>query len=179
MAYALSQAGSSRSGGAPSNLSAVLLAHALQTGALKRNIQDDLVPTYARRYQILLEAVSKHLMPLGVELPYVNATLSGRQVAGGYFMWLRLPSSLSADLVTQLAQDHENLIVSPEKLCRVPLKTGMPQSSHDRHIRLCFAWEDETMLGEGVRRLASIISRMLSGNISALEGSSMDFHQFG
>jgi hypothetical protein len=37
-------------------------------------------------------------------------------------------------------------------------------------MRICYAWEDEDKLAEGIERLARIIKSMLSGDTGSLNG---------
>ncbi|KAI4701123.1 hypothetical protein J4E89_010699 [Alternaria sp. Ai002NY15] len=151
MAYGVSQTGSSRSGGAPSQLTACFVAETLETGELQRYVYDRLQPTYGNRYRRMVEAINKHLIPLGVEIPQTD-----REVVGGYFIWLTLPSPLKGAVVAQRAKEEENLAVA-----QVPGDTGHEGTSFSNDIRVCFAWEEEDMLAEGIERLATVINRML------------------
>jgi DNA-binding transcriptional MocR family regulator len=99
--------GSSRSGGAPSQLTATFVAETLETGELQRYVYDVLQPSYGKRYRHIIAAINKHLIPLGVELPQTD-----RSVVGGYFIWLTLPQPLQGAVVTQRAKDDENVIVA-------------------------------------------------------------------
>ena len=99
--------GSSRSGGAPSQLTACFVAETLETGELQRYVYDRLQPTYGNRYRRMLEAINQHLIPLGVRVPQTD-----REVVGGYFIWLTLPSPLKGAVVAQRAKEDENLAVA-------------------------------------------------------------------
>jgi DNA-binding transcriptional MocR family regulator len=55
----------------------------------------------------MVEAINKHLIPLGVSIPQTD-----REVVGGYFIWLTLPSSLKGAVVAQRAKEDENLAVA-------------------------------------------------------------------
>lgn len=146
--------GCQRSGGSPSHLTSTYLARMLQTGAIQKHISTVLCPAYAQRYRILMLAVKQHLQPLGFTAPQPN-----REVVGGYFVWLGLPGGLKGtELSIRLQQDY-NLIVAPGKIFEVPGDESAVPCDHS--IRLCFAWEDEEKLTEGVRRIASAASMML------------------
>jgi hypothetical protein len=99
--------GSSRSGGAPSQLTACFLAETLATGELQRYVYDTLQPTYCRRYRSIVEVINKELIPLGVRLPQTD-----RDIVGGYFIWLTLPSPLKGAVLAQRAKDEENVVVA-------------------------------------------------------------------
>jgi len=55
----------------------------------------------------MVEAINKHLIPLGVDIPQTD-----REVVGGYFIWLTLPSPLKGAVVAQRAKEEENLAVA-------------------------------------------------------------------
>ena len=149
--------GSSRSGGAPSHLTATFVADALASGELQRHVLDTLQPSYSSRYRSMISAIETNLLPLGVKIPQPD-----RDVVGGYFIWLTLPSSLRGAAVAQRVKKEENLIVAQGELFEVPGDTDHASFPHD--LRLCFAWEDEDRLAEGIRRLASVIRNMQNDN---------------
>jgi DNA-binding transcriptional MocR family regulator len=157
MAYGVSQTGSSRSGGAPSQLTACFVAETLETGELQRYVYDRLQPVYGNRYRRMVEGINKHLIPLGVSIPQTD-----REIVGGYFIWLTLPSPLKGAVVAQRAKEEENLVVAQGEMFEVPGDTEREGTSFSNDIRVCFAWEEEDMLAEGIERLATIISRMLN-----------------
>jgi hypothetical protein len=99
-----------------------------------------------------MAAIQTHLIPLGVKLPQVD-----RKVVGGYFIWLTLPPRIKASLLARRARDTVNLIVAEGELFQVP---DDATCSFAYDIRLCFAWEEETKLDEGIRRLAEVVVAM-------------------
>jgi DNA-binding transcriptional MocR family regulator len=118
-----------------------------------------------------MDAVREHLVPLGVKLPQQD-----REIVGGYFIWLRLPSHIRANLLARRCKDTHNLVIADGPLFEVPgdayLKPQNENAEKDARgnaaptafpydIRLCFAWEEEEALVEGVERLASVITSML------------------
>ncbi|EAT90668.2 hypothetical protein SNOG_02456 [Parastagonospora nodorum SN15] len=155
LAYGVSQTGSSRSGGAPSQLTACFVAETLETGELQRFVYYTLQPTYCKRYRKMIEIINKDLIPLGVRLPQTD-----RNVVGGYFIWLTLPDSVDGAALAQRAKDEENVVVAQGDIFEVPGDTAHPGTSFRNDIRLCFAWEDEDMLAEGISRLGAVISKM-------------------
>ena len=155
LAHGLSQAGSSRSGGAPSQFAAACVAEYLEGGALQRDIAARLVPAYAARYRTLVDAVKTHLVPRGVEL----TELTHAGVFGGYFVWLVLPVGLRADDVAAEAATQQ-LTIAPGSLFRVQRPDAAPVADLARGFRLCFAWEDADALREGVARLGGVIEKM-------------------
>ncbi|GME24859.1 putative aminotransferase [Neofusicoccum parvum] len=145
--YGLSKAGSTRSGGAPSQLVSTFSNGLLADGSLAGVIRKELVPACARRYLALSSAARTHLVPLGASFD---------EVSGGYFVWLKLPEPLAAEEVVGKALEEEDLVIGPGGLFAVSEGSGIA-----KRVRLCFMWEDETKLAEGVERLARVMQRLL------------------
>jgi hypothetical protein len=121
----------------------------------------------------MIEAIRKLLFPLGVKLPQED-----RDVVGGYFVWLRLPPRVKANLLTRRCNDTHNLVIADGGLFEVSSDSHLDAwgsghaSLHDTDknaaptafpydIRLCFAWEEEQALEEGIYRLAEVLRSML------------------
>jgi DNA-binding transcriptional MocR family regulator len=153
-AYGLSQTGSTRSGGAPSQLTASFIEELVAAGTLDHHIYQVLQPTYARRYHLMISSINKHLLPLGLSIPQAD-----RQIAGGYFIWLTLPSPLRAEQVWRRAQAEENVTIITGAKFRVE---DDDEESFDRDFRLCFAYVDEDLIQEGIMRIAAVIKRIQS-----------------
>ena len=145
--------GTTCSGGAPSQLTSTYINHLLTTGALQSHIQDTLRPAYASRYASLMNAVQEHLVPLGFRLPQ-----SDRDVVGGYFTWLLLPEGLKAEQLGQRCM-KENVVIATGKIFEVP---GDEKVKFEKHVRLCWAWEDEWKLEEGMKRIGEVAKRVLA-----------------
>ena len=129
------------------------MSNLIESGDLQRHIFQTLQPTYARRYQSMISAIEEHLLPLGVTLPQ-----TGRDVVGGYFIWLSLPAPMQAEEVAMRAREEENLIIAPGPIFAV---YGDEKAVDlERKVRVCFSWEEETMLAEGIERLAQLMGRM-------------------
>ncbi|EXJ61706.1 hypothetical protein A1O7_02135 [Cladophialophora yegresii CBS 114405] len=154
MAYGMSQTGSSRSGGAPSHLVASFIYQMLATGTLTDHIYKELQPAYAARYHTMMEAVKGHLLPLGLTMPQAD-----RDVAGGYFIWLTLPGSVDSTRIYKRALEEENVTIISGPLFKVDGDEHNKQTRFEKDLRLCYAWEDEDVLEEGVIRLARVIRR--------------------
>lgn len=154
LAYGVSQTGSSRSGGAPSQLVATFLAKLLESGDLQRHVFETLQPAYASRWRHMMNALKEHLVPLGVTLPQED-----RDAVGGFFIWVHLPKVISAQEFAKRCKREENVIVAPGQLFEVPEQAHV--ATFDNGIRLCFTWEDEANLVEGVKRLGDVMRRML------------------
>ncbi|RAL15701.1 aminotransferase-like domain-containing protein [Aspergillus homomorphus CBS 101889] len=155
LAYGLSQTGSSRSGGAPSQFSASMVAQLFPTRILQNYIAHVLQPAYAARYHRMMCAINEHLVPQGVTPTVPKGT------AGGYFIWLRLPASLRATKLAVLARREHELEVAPGNMFQVQGDPVAEKNDFDDGMRLCFAWEEEADLEEGVRRLGCAIRQAL------------------
>jgi hypothetical protein len=104
----------------------------------------------------MISAIDQYLVPLGVSISRVS--LEGKDVYGGYFIWFELPKGLSAECVATRAKVKENLIVAHGNLFEV---YGDEEAVRFyRWLRLCFAWEKEEMLVEGIQRLGKVIRNM-------------------
>ncbi|TKA71068.1 hypothetical protein B0A55_07229 [Friedmanniomyces simplex] len=152
-AYGVSQTGTTASGGAPSQLTSTYLTTHLTSGSLSKHINTTLRPGYAARYRILLAAVTTHLLPLGFALPQTD-----RKVFGGYFVWLSLPRGLSAEVLARRCRGEANVIVAPGGIFEVPEHESV---GFDGFVRLCFAWEEQGRLEEGIQRIGEVARRML------------------
>ncbi|KAF1914489.1 hypothetical protein BDU57DRAFT_519514 [Ampelomyces quisqualis] len=106
----------------------------------------------------MVEVINRELIPLGVRLPQTD-----RDVVGGYFIWLTLPESVQGAVLAQRANDEENVVVAQGDIFEVPGDTEHLGTAFGNDIRICFAWEDEDMLAEGISRLATVISKMQDG----------------
>jgi DNA-binding transcriptional MocR family regulator len=164
--YGLSQCGSSRSGGAPSQLTATMVNELLISEDLEAHIQNTLIPAYKRRYEFMVSAITKYLTPLGTSLgetSFSSTSSSSDGVFGGYFIWIDLPSDLNAEIVALKAREQENLIVAPGKLFEV---YGDDSVTFTNSIRLCFSWEEEEDLAEGVKRLGKAMQAVRENGAS-------------
>lgn len=157
LAYGLSQNGGSRSGGAPSQLVATFIHDMLAKGVLQKHIFQFLQAEYSQRYRRMISAIEQHLLPLGLEMAQPN-----KEVAGGYFIWLRLPGKLVADVIQQRALAEDLVIITGPKF-EVEGDASKPETRFDKEIRLCFAWESKDLLEEGIIRLARVVSACLQG----------------
>ena len=130
------------------------MSNLIESGALQSHVFRTLQPAYARRYQSMISAIEEHLLPLGVTLPQTS-----RDVVGGYFIWLSLPAPLQAEEVARRAREEENLTIAPGSIFAV---YGDEKAVDlERKVRVCFSWEEELMLAEGIQRLAQVIGTML------------------
>ncbi|KAE8450457.1 hypothetical protein EG329_006533 [Mollisiaceae sp. DMI_Dod_QoI] len=156
--YGLSQCGSSRSGGAPSQLAATMMFELLKSGEMETHIQEILCPAYKKRYEIMIAEIEELLVPLGVKVGEVS--FGDKAVFGGYFIWLNMPDRISAETVTDVAKTQENLIVAPGHIFEV---SNDSRVQFERCIRLCFSWEEEADLKEAITRLARVVKDVMDG----------------
>lgn len=154
----LSHTGSTISGGAPSQLAAGIMGELLSSGELEKFIENKTRPALQRRYQLMMNAIRKHIMPLGFQVR--DSSLPGADIYGGYFVWFTLHSGLSSKLVSEVAKTEENLIIGHGSLFEVH---GDEQSAQfDQEVRLCFSWEEEEAVVDGVERLGRVLKMMLN-----------------
>ncbi|TVY47853.1 Uncharacterized protein LOCC1_G002943 [Lachnellula occidentalis] len=111
----LSRCGSTRSGGSPSQLTGVIVCQMLKDGALLRHLNEIMIPSLQRRHWLLRTAVQQYLIPQGASMSDSN---------GGYFIWITLPTPVSARNFTIRAASDENVIVAPGDLFEVSLDEG-------------------------------------------------------
>ncbi|GAB7327328.1 hypothetical protein MBLNU13_g11205t1 [Cladosporium sp. NU13] len=154
LAYGASQTGTTCSGGAPSQLTSTFMTHLLQTGQLQDHIKHTLQPAYATNYRALHDAITTHLLPLGFTLPQPT-----RDVVGGFFVWLSLPEGIAAGEFAQVCKEEEGVIVAPGAMFEVP---GDEAVKFDGNVRLCFAWEEERRLVEGVKRMEAAAEKVIA-----------------
>lgn len=156
LSWALSQCGSSRSGGAPSHLVASIIHQMIANGNLDQHIHQIVLPAYEKRYKRMMQVVEARLGPLGVV-----ATQPSAKVAGGYFVWLTLPSSLNAREICERALEEESLKIIEGARFRVQGDEDNEATRFDHNIRLCFAYETFDAIDEGVERLARVVTSKL------------------
>ena len=169
--------GSSHSGGAPSQLTATFVHQLLASGDLDHHLVHVLRPAYQRRHAVLLEAVKRLLVPLGARVADAGGVpVPGQEEAlrvyGGFFLWITFaettPSTADngggrkipeAATIAAHCLTDENLMVGVGHLFEVHGDEAAVRFARD--VRLCFAWEDEPVLVEGVERLARVVRRLV------------------
>ncbi|KAI0184534.1 pyridoxal phosphate-dependent transferase [Xylaria flabelliformis] len=173
-AFGNSQTGSTRSGGAASQLAATIVCELLPGGEEKEEecqldtlIRHTLVPAYARRHALLTRAIKTELVPLGVRM-HEGSLLGCEDVYGGYFVWITLPGGKTteesrpwptAQAIANRCRADEALMIGNGELFAVHGDEAAIR--FENAIRLCFAWEDEEDLVDGVVRLGRVIRKML------------------
>lgn len=143
----------------------------LRTGALEAHLHQVLIPTYKIRSETLRRVVGEQLGPLGVQIdtgcPYhlnVGGGSDREEVIGGFFLYIVFPEGIVADEVAAVALKEYNLRFLAAGMMAV---RGSKSSSGmlSRGARLCWAWEEEEQLVEGVGRLATVLrERFLDRN---------------
>lgn len=83
------------------------MAEALESGALQHYVYDQLQPAYGNRYRRIVQAINERLIPLGVRIPQTD-----RDIVGGYFIWMSLPSAIKGSVLAQRAKEEENVVVA-------------------------------------------------------------------
>lgn len=151
----LSLCGSSMSGGPPGQLSSWLAAEAIASGRLDKHIDEVLKPTLQRRSQALLGIIRNFLVPLGVQ---VGGALD--EVAGGYFISVKLPAHVDSKLLCERAEREHGLLLACGKLFAVHGDENFVSGGD--FVRLCFAYEDESRLIDGIKRMAILIESWTS-----------------
>ncbi|KAK9783731.1 hypothetical protein SCAR479_00290 [Seiridium cardinale] len=158
----ISQTGSTRSGGAPSQFGATMLCELLKSGELDHHIEEKLKPNYQRRHSLMADTIQRVLVPLGAKLRF--SSLEGDKekdhIFGGYFLWMHFPEGPSAKLISDRCRE-ENLAVGHGELFEVQGDEKAVRLEND--MRLCFAWEDEDDLVEGVERLGRAVEAVKKG----------------
>lgn len=159
-AFGLAQTGSTKSGGAPSQLSATLVWEMMRSGELGRHIDGACRPALQRRHALMMKAVHERLDRFGIEVLDGNtgAAKEGETTYGGYFVWITFPKGPAAADIAKRAMEDENLIVSPGSLFEVKGDEGSVR--FEKSLRLCFSWEEEGDLVEGVARLGRVVQAL-------------------
>jgi DNA-binding transcriptional MocR family regulator len=173
-AHGLSQTGSTRSGGAASQLAAAVVCEMLRAGDLDAHLARTARPALQRRHAKALAAVRELLVrPFGVHVREAGKG-EGREgdsrdgeddaaqkqpVYGGYFLWLTLRSDgPTAEAIAARAKEQENLVIGPGP--RFEVYGDQESVQFKYNIRLCFSWEDEEVVVEGIERLARVMHEM-------------------
>ncbi|CAI7612501.1 unnamed protein product [Penicillium pancosmium] len=160
-AYGLSQAGQNISGGAPSQLMSTFVNELLESGIIEQHIATVLIPQGRRRHLAMLSAIREYISPLGAMMSSdTNSSVPGTELSGGYCVWLKLPVPLMAAEVCRRASETQNLTLGCGDVFEVPGERS-PEKELHRSLRLCFMWEDEKRIVEGIQRLAHVIKELL------------------
>ncbi|KAF1939415.1 putative aminotransferase [Clathrospora elynae] len=173
---ALSQVGATRSGGCPAHIAASFVHEMLESGSLEKHLQMQVLPTFRTRYYAMLQAIDDYLVPLGMHIstgkPYnessglTNGASNGHKEpvaqAGGYFIWLLLPTELAGKGATLAAKGLEryDLKFAYGDMMQVqgePASTERAAKGYGNGIRLSWAWHTKDEIVEGIKRLAALV----------------------
>lgn len=115
----------------------------------RAHIEKTLIPEYSRRYNLFLAAIKNDLYPLGFRL---NEAVINSKTVGGFFVWLQLPDGIDCyQLAARAAKHGVSFSIGPTTAVTRPLEVDLPFKNF---IRLCFTFEEDHRLVEGVRRIA-------------------------
>ncbi|KAK4185927.1 pyridoxal phosphate-dependent transferase [Podospora australis] len=159
--YGLSQTGQTRSGGAASQLTAAVIHQFMISGWLDEHIVKTVRPALQRRHRLIVDTVKKEMgADMGVKV-VAETSEQGKEVFGGYFVWLELPEGVDAREVAKRAKEEESLVVAEGQLFEVA--GDEEKARFPRNLRLSFSWEEEGALREGVERLGRVVRSILEG----------------
>ncbi|KAK4459249.1 putative aminotransferase [Cladorrhinum samala] len=175
----LSQTGATRSGGAPSQFSAIVMDEMLRNGDLDKHLSETVRPALQRRHALITKLIREEL-EAGYGCKLVEQENEGKEggdaikLFGGYFVWIKLPEGVKASEVAQAAKKEGNLIVAEGPLFEVA--GDEDAAKFDGFLRLSFAWEEEEGLVEGVKRLSAVLKRVVAGEkpVKGLDGAAED-----
>lgn len=103
----------------------------------------------------MLCALERYLLPLGVVLEGKMEEL----MQGGYFVYLLLPPCILVKQFVLRAWQDEAVLIADGSIFEIH---GDEDAVPARHgVRICFAWEQENLLAEGLRRLGKVLANML------------------
>ena len=134
-----------RMGGGANPFSAAIVADFCRSGAWEAHVRW-LRGQYQRRRDLALAAL-RSSMPADVEWT---------RPAGGYFIWLRLPSSIHVDDLEARAQERGLYFASGKGFFADP-------DEGTRHLRLSFSYVPLPDLQAGIQTLGALIAQMASG----------------
>ncbi|KAM7193168.1 putative aminotransferase [Naviculisporaceae sp. PSN 640] len=166
-AQGLSATGATRSGGAPSQLTAAILHQILASGEIDHHLEYKVRPGLQARHAIATAAVKKELGWAGIHL--LESSERGKQTFGGYFLWLTLPEGFDGKKLAERALKEENLIVAAGSSFEVAGDEDAVR--FPRNLRLTFSWEEEADLVEGIERLGKVLRRMAAGEEADVDGA--------
>lgn len=133
-----------------SSLLQQLLAKVISSGAYERHLVK-LRARYAHKAKIMLDVLQKE-MPEGVRWVVPQ---------GGLYYWVRVPEKATSGMKSRLFQTalRKQVLYVPGELCYVD-DPARPKPNHE--MRLSFGAESETLLMEGIKRLAAAIMLSLA-----------------
>lgn len=145
-------------------MSSLIIGQMLAAGSLQSHISDVLIKTYRQRYYSMMHAIRQYLEPRGARVA-AQGDYEGRGIAGGYFVFVRLPQYASARDAARVALEDYDLRVAPGIIFSVPDDPSSQERAKNTYgpsVRLCWAWNEESALVEGIRRLACALDSQKS-----------------
>lgn len=142
----MSASGATMSGGCPSQFNACALTSIISNGTLDERISH-LIDVYSKRARAYTAAMEEHWVPHGVEYT---------PCLGGYFIWVKLPSGITA---TELSKETlaDGVWIMEGTSCMVPDDESV---DYEQFIRICIALEAEDKAVEGIKRIGKVIERL-------------------
>lgn len=101
---------------------------------------------YKGRLVAMLEAIHVSLLPLGCSLPL-------GEPQGGYFLWMELPEDVPEDAFGKACEKQEVVVGLGTWFFVDPSQKEAVKAA----VRLCWTFNDEMLLREGVERIARAI----------------------
>lgn len=151
--HGLSLYGLSTSGGPPSQLSSWLAAEAIASGQLDKHIDEALKPALQEKSQAPMGAIKEFLVPLGIQ---VTGGLG--EVTGGYFISLKLLAHVDSKSLCDRGEREHDLLLACGKLFVVHGDNDVAFGG--TFVRLCFAYEDESRLADGIKRMTALLQSL-------------------
>jgi DNA-binding transcriptional MocR family regulator len=140
------------SGGGVAPFASMVVLEAMLSGGLDAHLAR-LTSTYAHRCAALCDAL-RRAQP--------DAGWSFTQPAGGYFVWVCLPSDVTPSALQEASKARKVAVLDGARCCAVSGPAAPPKTDGVadacRHIRLCFAFLDADELHEAVLRLAAAVA---------------------
>ncbi|OAA39050.1 Pyridoxal phosphate-dependent transferase, major domain protein [Cordyceps fumosorosea ARSEF 2679] len=152
----LARAASTRSGGAPSQLCAAMLAEVVENGQLQRFVDETVRPALQQRHGLMIDAIRSHVSPLGARTR--AASLKGCDVFGGYFVWMDIDSDFSTKFIAGVLRSEEDIIIGHGQMFTV--HGDEESASFDKSVRLSFSWEAEEDIVDGIKRIGLALARI-------------------
>lgn len=104
-------------------------------------------------------AIKEYLYPLGVRI----ISDGDNKVAGGFFLYISFASCMSpGSKIAQVALEEFNLKIAPGAIFSVPDDLSSKERGDDSYgnvARLCWAWNEEAALVDGIKRLGEAINQ--------------------
>lgn len=141
-------------------MGSLIINQMLTDGSLQQHLEETLIPTYRQRYYAMINAIKVSLYPLGVRISNTGATDA---LAGGFFLYILFPDDgPSVADIARVALDEYQLRIAPGALFSVEKGKSTSDKQYQlflRGARLCWAWQEEQELVEGIERLADAFSQ--------------------